>query len=130
MPYKPVKAIAYALLLWILGFIWGSIVFMTPALRATKPIPYISSNPAISFPIIFVWTVLTLLLARNYLKGATDRDNEGLKLGVTFVVVNFLLDLIVLVFLLQAGSKYFVSASVWFAYATLLLIPWIVGRSK
>jgi hypothetical protein len=130
MPYKPVKAIGYAVLIWILGFIWGSIVFMSPALRATKPIPYVSSNPAISFPIILIWTVLTLLLARNYLKGATDRAGEGLKLGVTFVVVNFVLDLIVLVFLLQAGFKYFVSASVWFAYATLLLIPWIVGRSK
>ena len=130
MPYKPVKAIVCAVLLWILGFIWGSIVFMTPALRATKPIPYISSNPTISFPIILLWTVLTLLLARHYLKEATDRAGEGLKLGVTFAVVNFLLDLIVLVFLLQAGFKYFVSASVWFAYVTLLLIPWVVGRSK
>ena len=130
MPYKPVKAIVCAVLLWILGFIWGSIVFMTPALRATKPIPYISSNPTISFPIILLWTVLTLLLARNYLKEATDRAGEGLKLGVTFAVVNLLLDLIVLVFLLQAGFKYFVSASVWFAYVTLLLIPWVVGRSK
>ena len=130
MPDKPARAVAYAVLIWVLGFIWGSIVFMTPALRATPPIPYISSNPAISFPIILIWTVLTLLLARSYLKDATDRSAEGLKLGVTFVVVNFILDLVVLVFLLQAGFKYFVSASVWFAYATLVLIPWLIGRSK
>lgn len=130
MPYKPARAIAYAVLIWVSGFIWGSIVFMTPALRAIPPIPYVSSNPAISFPIILIWTVLTLLLARSYLKGAADRSDEGLKLAITFVAVNFILDLVVLVFLLQAGVEYFVSASVWFAYATLLLIPWLTGRSK
>ena len=130
MPYKPARAVAYAVLIWVLGFIWGSVVFMTPALRATPPIPYVSSNPAISFPIILMWTVVTLLLARSYLKTAADRSAEGLKLGVTFVAVNFILDLVVLVFLLQAGFKYFVSASVWFAYATLLLIPWLTGRGR
>ena len=130
MPYKPARAVAYAVLIWVLGFIWGSVVFMTPALRAVAPIPYVSSNPAISFPIILIWTVLTLLLARSYLKMALDKPSEGLKLGVTFVVVNFALDLVVLVFLLQAGFRYFASASVWFAYATLLLIPWMTGRAK
>ena len=130
MPYKPARAVAYAVLIWVLGFIWGSVVFMTPALRATPPIPYVSSNPAISFPIILMWTVVTLLLARSYLKAAADRSAEGLKLGVTFVAVNFILDLVVLVFLLQAGFKYFLSASVWFAYATLLLIPWLTGRGR
>ena len=102
---------------------------MTPALKATPPIPYISSNPAISFPILLIWTVLALLLARNYLKGAPDQAREGLRLGIMFTLVNFVLDLVVLVFLLKTGFKYFVSGSVWFAYATLILIPWITGRT-
>jgi hypothetical protein len=130
VPFKPAKAFAYAVLIWTVGFIWGSIVFMTPALRAaTAPIPYVSSNPAISFPILLFWTVLALLLARSYLKPASDKEQEGLRLGFMFVVVNFVLDLVVLVFLLKAGFIYFASASVWFAYATLVLIPWLTGRT-
>ncbi|MGI8732426.1 MAG: hypothetical protein ACR2LM_03875 [Pyrinomonadaceae bacterium] len=57
MPYQPVKAFLYAVVIWVVGFIWGSVVFMTPALRAVAPIPYVSSNPAITFPIILIWTV-------------------------------------------------------------------------
>ena len=130
MPHKPVKAFVYALLIWVVGFIWGSIVFMTPTLRAaTAPIPYVSSNPAISFPILLFWTVLTLLLARSYLKAAPDKESEGLRLGLMLAIVNFVLDLIVLVFLLKAGFIYFASASVWFAYATLIVIPWLTGRT-
>ncbi|HET6669833.1 MAG TPA: hypothetical protein VFH15_06335 [Pyrinomonadaceae bacterium] len=129
MPYKPLKAFGYAVLIWVVGFVWGSIVFMTPALRSTPPIPYVSRNPAISFPIILIWTVLTLLLARSYLKAAREKEREGLGLGLIFVIVNFVLDLVVLVLLLQTGFGYFISASVWFAYATLFLIPWLTGRT-
>ena len=129
MPYKPLKAFAHAVLIWVVGFIWGSIVFMTPALRSTPPIPYVSRNPAISFPIILIWTVLTLLLARSYLKTVGDKEGEGFRLGLIFVMVNFVLDLVVLVFLLQTGFNYFISASVWFAYVTLVLIPWLTGRT-
>ena len=117
------------MLIWVVGFVWGSVVFMTPALKATQPIPYISSNPAISFPILLIWTVLALLLARTYLKNAPDPAREGLRLGIIFTLVNFVLDLVVLVFLLKTGFKYFISASVWFAYTTLILIPWITGRT-
>ena len=129
MPYKPTRAFAYAVLIWVSGFIWGSIVFLTPSLRSTPPIPYVSSNPAISFPIILLWTVLTLLLARGYLSAAQDQEREGIRLGLMFMIVNFVLDLVVLVFLLKTGFGYFVSASVWFAYMSLVVIPWLTGRT-
>ena len=129
MPYKPIKAFSYAVLIWVIGFIWGSIVFMTPALKAMPPIPFVSSNPAISFPILLMWTILALLIARSYLKAAPDTEREGLKLGLMFVIVNCVLDLIVLVYLLKTGFRYFVSASVWFAYASLVAIPWLTGRT-
>ena len=83
MPYKLGKAILFAVLLWIIGFIWGSIVFMTPALRNIGAIPYVSSNPAISFPILLVWPIVIYLLAKSYLKAAVDKAAEGLKLGIT-----------------------------------------------
>jgi hypothetical protein len=102
---------------------------MTPALKNVAPIPYISRNPAISFPILLMWLVVTYLLAKNYLAAVTSPAAEGLKLGLVFCEVNFLLDLIVLVFLLKTGVGYFASATVWLAYSMLLLIPWLTGRS-
>ena len=129
MPFRIGRAFLYAVLLWVIGFVWGSIVFMTPALKAVSPIPYVSSNPAISFPILFIWLIVTYLLARSYLKTDGDKADSGLKLGIIFSVVNIALDLLVLVILLKAGFGYFVSLTVWFAYLMLLMIPWIVGRS-
>src|SRR6185437_10447311 len=102
MPSKIGKSLLYALLLWVVGFIWGSFVFMTPALKRTAAIPYVSSNPAISFPILATWIVLSFVLAKTYLKAAGDKVTEGLKLGIIFSLVNVLLDLLVLVLLLRA----------------------------
>ena len=129
MPFRIGKALGYAILIWITGFIWGSIVFMTPALKSVKPIPYVSSNPAISFPLLILWPVLIYLLARRFLKSAAEKSSQGLKLGLTFSVVNFLLDLGVLVVLLKAGVGYFGSLTVWIAYGLLLMVPWLTGRS-
>lgn len=129
MPYKIGKALTYAIFIWLTGFIWGSIVFMTPWLKHVSAIPYVSSNPAISFPILAIWLVLVYLLARHFLKVATNKASDGLKLGLTFSVVNFVLDLLVLVFLLKAGFGYFISLTVWIAYALIFVVPWLVGRS-
>ena len=129
MPFKIGKALIYAVLLWTIGFVWGSIVFMTPALKTVAAIPYVSSNPAISFPILIIWLIVTYLLAKSYLKAAGDKAAEGLKLGITFSVVNLALDLLVLVLLLKAGFGYFVSLTVWLGYFMLFMIPWIAGRS-
>lgn len=123
------KALAFAILIWIIGFVWGSFVFMTPALKATRAIPYVSSNPAISFPILLVWIIVAYFLARLYLSGATNPTAEGLKLGFIFSGMNFVLDLLVLVFLLKAGAAYFASVTVWLGYVILLIIPWLTGRS-
>jgi hypothetical protein len=129
MPQRPIKAFSFAILIWIIGFVWGSIVFMTPALKNVSALPYVSKFPAISFPILIIWPILTYFLARNYLLGTRDRDSEGLKLGLVFAGVNFALDVLVLVLLLKAGVAYFASATVWLAYFLLLLIPWLTGRS-
>ena len=130
MPEKVIKALAYAVLIWVVGFVWGSIVFMTPALKSVAAIPYVSKNPAISFPILIIWLVLTYVLAASYLKTVSDKRVEGLRLGLTFFALNFVLDLVVLVFLLKAGFGYFVSLTVWSGYLMLLIIPWLIGRRK
>jgi uncharacterized membrane protein (DUF373 family) len=102
---------------------------MTPALRNIASIPYVSRYPAISFPVLIIWLLIACLLARNYLKTATDKASEGLKLGLMFAVVNLILDLMILVLLFKNGLGYFESLTVWLAYFILLIVPWLVGRS-
>jgi len=123
------KALGLGILIWIVGFVWGSIVFMTPALKATPMIPYVSANPAISFPILLVWIPLTYLFARVCLWRSPNPTAEGLRIGIMFAAANFILDLLMLVWLLRAGFGYFVSLTVWLGYLILLIIPWLTGRS-
>jgi len=128
LPYKLWKALLYAILIWLIGFVWGSIVFMTPALKRVSPVPYVSSNPAISFPILIVWLGVAYFLGKNYLKTAVDKASDGLKLGIVFSAMNILLDALVLVVLLKAGVGYFVSLTVWAGYVLLLIVPWVTGH--
>ena len=128
MPPRIGRALTYAVLIWLVGFVWGSVVFMTPALKNVPTIPYISRYPAISFPVLVIWLLLANLLARKYLKSAAIKANEGLKLGLMFSVVNLVLDLLVLVFLFGTGFGYFSSLTVWLAYLLLLIVPWATEK--
>lgn len=130
MSRSPAKALVYGVLIWVIGFVWGSVVFMTPTLKTISPIPYISNNPAISFPILVLWIFVAYLLSKNYLRGVANRPAEGLKLGVVFSATNILLDLVVLVVVLRAGFGYFLSLTVWLGYGILLVIPTMVGRQR
>jgi hypothetical protein len=123
------KALGFAILIWIIGFVWGSIVFMTPALKATPAIPYISANPAISFPLLLGWMPITYLFARICLWASANPAAEGLRIGIVFAGINLVLDLLMLVLLLKAGFRYFASLTVWLGYLILLIIPWLTGRS-
>lgn len=129
MPEKTGRALAYAVLIWLTGFVWGSVVFMTPALKDVAAMPYVSRYPAISFPLLIVWPLIAFVLARSYLRTATDKADEGLRLGLVFVAVSFVLDLLVLVLLFRNGLSYFASLTVWLAYVILLSVPWLTGRS-
>lgn len=129
MPQRMSRALGYAVLIWITGFAWGSVVFMTPALRNISPIPYVSRYPAISFPLLIIWPLIVYALARSYLRNAADEARAGLQLGLIFAAVNFVLDLLILVLLFKNGPGYFISVTVWLAYFILLIVPWLVGRS-
>ncbi len=123
------KALGVAILIWIIGFVWGSVVFMTPPLKATPAIPYISANPAISFPILLIWIPITYLFARVCLSRSSNPTGEGFRIGTVFAGINLILDLLILVLLLKAGFGYFASLTVWLGYLILLIIPWLTGRS-
>jgi hypothetical protein len=113
----------------MIGFVWGSIVFMVPTLKNASPIPFVSSNPWISFPILLIWLPTSYLLARRYLRSVQDPPAEGQQLGLVFCVVNVMLDFLVLVVALDAGFRYFASLTVIAGYALLFLVPWSVGRA-
>ena len=130
MPQRIGLALAYAVLIWFSGVFWAMVVFMTPALKGLPAIPFVSRYPAISFPLLLAWSFVGYLLARSYLRRTTvDKAQEGLKLGLTFALVNFFLDLLVLVLLFKNGFSFFASLTVWVAYLLLLIVPWLTGRS-
>ncbi len=129
MPYKFGKAVLFSLAVWIIGFIWGSIIFMTP-LNDLSPIPYISSSPAISFPLLIIMPLASYLLAKPYLKNTEDKLKEGIRFGVTIFVVNIILDLLVIVALFAGGAAYFASLTVWLGYAAIGAAPYFAGRAQ
>jgi hypothetical protein len=130
MPQRIGRALVNAFLIWIKRFVWGTVVFMTPALKDVSSIPYVSRYPLISFPLLLIWPFLSYLLARSYLKRTSgDTASEGLKLGLTFALVNFFLDLLVLVLLFKNGFGFFAYLTIWLAYFILLIVPWLTGRS-
>lgn len=95
MPYKPYKfgkALGYAFLIWIIGFLWGMIVFMVPLLKNLPSVAYISKFPAISVPLMIFYFILLFYLTKTYLKETDRKAQEGLKFGVTIFLVNIVLD--------------------------------------
>jgi hypothetical protein len=128
-PYRLNLALGFGFLIWLAGFVWGDIVLTTALQNTAAPIAYISAVPAISFPLLVLWLLLVFVLARIYLKAAADKACEGLKLGLTFLLVNLVLDLVVIVILLGAGLGYFAWLAVWLGYLILLMVPWLTGRA-
>ncbi|MBI3406071.1 MAG: hypothetical protein HY046_11515 [Acidobacteria bacterium] len=117
------KALGFAVLIWVIGFIWGSVVFMTPVLKDIPSIPYVSRYPAISFPLLVVFPLCAYFFAKRCLVKAENKLAAAFQVGVIFATGNFLLDVLVLVVLFKNGLAYFASASVWLAYFLLFLIP-------
>ncbi|MCJ7759762.1 hypothetical protein MUP59_01275 [Candidatus Bathyarchaeota archaeon] len=130
MPFKPYRvktALCYGTLLWIIGFVWGMIVFVMPPLNGVPSIPYVSKYPAISVPLMVLYVILSYFMAKSYLDLAGNRPTEGLKIGVTTFLLNILLDILIYVVLFRS-SDYFAYISIWLTYAILIGIPWIAGE--
>ena len=128
-PFAWGKAFGLAVLIWIVGFAWGSVVFMVPALKEIPSIPYVSRYPAISFPLLVAFAALAYLFAGLQLKVHEQRGAAGLRQGLTFFVVNIVLDTLVLVCAFHAGWQFFASLTVWLAYLILLIVPWLTGHA-
>lgn len=125
--HKPVLAYTLGVAVWLVGFLWGSLVLMIPGLKDAAPIAFVSNNPWISFPLLVACLPLAYASARRYLRDAPDPRRQGLQLGIVLACVSATLDLIVLALLLGAGLQFFASLTVLLGYALLVLVPWSVG---
>ena len=121
------RALMWGFFLWIVGLAWGTVVFSIAPLKDLPTISYVSKYPAISGVLLFVYLALIVYISSRELKSGNGSD--GLKLGLTISVSNFLLDLIVY-FLLLGSSDYFAYGSIWISYAAFLAIPWLTSRRK
>ena len=122
------KAVGFGVVIWMVGFVWGSVVFMTPALKELPAIPLVSRYPAISFPLLVAVPLLAFFLGRSCLRTAENKAAAGLPIGAVFAATNLLLDLLILVLVFRSGWDYFASLTVWLGYGLLLSVPWITGR--
>ena len=124
---KPATAVWYSIVLWVVGFVWGVIVFMVPSLKNVPSVPYVSKLPAVSIVLLPLYLVMLWYLAPRYLKSTHAEGAEGLKLGVVIFLITILLDALVYV-LLFGSLDYFAFLSIWVAYAMFILVPWFLGR--
>ena len=127
-PTISIRVVGYGIVLWLVGFVWGIIVFIVPSLWNIPSVAYVSKLPAVSVVLIPGYGLILALVARTELRGKSDKMREGLKFGLSLVVINILLDLLVYVVLFRS-LDYFSFLSIWFAYALFLLVPALVGRS-
>jgi len=126
-PYKPAKAMWYAFFIWLIGFAWGTIVFMVPALINLPTIPYISKYPAVSAPLIVAYFIIGFLLIREYLRDTDKKATEGLKFGAAIFLVNIIMDALIY-FMMFKSEDYFAYFSIWFFYIMSIVYPWFIGR--
>ena len=127
-PYRLGKCIGHAILIWVVGFIWGMIVFMTPPLKNIPSVPFVSKFPAVSVPLLVVYVFLIYYLAKKYLCGTDDKRTEAWKYGISLVLVSIILDTLVIVVAFK-GNDYFSYLSIWVAYALLLFVPLKASRA-
>lgn len=120
MQIKLSKAIGFGVLMWVIGFVWGTVVFMTPALKGFPSIAMFSRYPVISFPLLVLFPLMAYWFAPKCVERGAASGGAGLHAGLVFVVVNVLLDWLVLVMAFKSEG-YFFFLSVWLAHALVVV---------
>lgn len=126
---KTLRTIGLGVGFWLVGMVVGTVVFSVPTLQQIGPVPYLSSNPAITIPLLVLWALLAVVVSRRRVSGSAHPVSEGVALGVTLLLVNVVADAAVVVVALKAGLAFYGYAGLWVAYSLLLLIPWVTGRN-
>lgn len=112
------KAIGYGIALFAIMFVVGSIVMFGLKLTGT----------AMSIVMIVAAIIVVLLLAKQYKLGSL---NEGLQVGLVWLVVEVLLEYLVIIQIFNQGSVgNFYSWSVLLGYLLIIAVPALVGAKK
>lgn len=112
--------LGYAILIWVIGFVWGTVVFMVPALKGIPSIPMFSRYPLISFPLLILFPVMAYCFAPKCVDRSAGASSIP-PVGFVFSGVNIVLDYLVLVLAFKAGAEYFYFLSIWIAYAAIVV---------
>jgi len=121
------RGVSCAIILWVVGFVWGVIVFMVPSLKSVPSIPLVSKFPAVSLILLPLYLLILWYVTPRLLASSQGKTVEALKFGIVLVLVTLVLDSLVYVSLLGSGD-YFTFLSIWVAYVMFILVPWLVGR--
>lgn len=113
------KAIGYGIILFAVMFLIGSIVMF--GLKITDP-------NTMGIIMIIASVIVVWLLARQYKIASL---NQGIQVGLVWLVVDALLEYIVIVQIFNQGdaSKLY-SWSVFVGYALIVIVPALVGQLK
>ncbi len=109
------KAILLGIVLYAVIFLIGSIVMAFAGVEA------------IGKSMIIISPILLVLVAYWYLKKNAGLE-EGLKLGLIWLLLSIILDIVVLVYCFKNGWIYFSSWTVWLGYGEMIIVPGIVGK--
>lgn len=113
---KLLKAILLGIFLWILIFIWWSIIMEVPALSGRLLLQWL-----IHFALLVPACVL---VARVYYM--SDDKMSGFFLGIIFIVVAIVLDLLVTIHIVPGGfGRFFSNPFLWIGFIELLFVVWI-----
>ena len=72
--------------------------------------------------------LLAWILSRPTVSRSPDPRTEGLRIGIAFLAINAVLDLLIVVGAMRAGIAFYSYAGLWLGYAVLVLVPCLVGR--
>jgi hypothetical protein len=90
---KTLHSVVWAAILWVIGFVWGSVGFTIWLLNGLPSIPYVSKYPAIGNVLLVLYVVLIIYISKKQIRVGVPY--EWLRFGFIISISNFLLDLMV-----------------------------------
>ncbi|MFA6088902.1 MAG: hypothetical protein WC755_03485 [Candidatus Woesearchaeota archaeon] len=120
---KFIRALGVGILLWVLIFIEVSILKFGLKL-SEGPIYYVIHYVLLAILVLFSTTM--------YFKSAKTKAslNEGLLVGIIFVIIGTLLDIAITVQLFIGDYSFFNNPYLWTGLVEIVIISGITGRSK
>jgi hypothetical protein len=116
MPERKLRAIILGVIMWAFLFGIGTAVM------------YKLGEEKIGVILFFMSPMVSIPLAYWYMRAPKEKSAvEGFKLGLTWVVLSMIMDVIFLVYVFNQGWEYFHIWTVWIGYSEVMILATIVG---